>query len=205
MLFVLTGNVQTGKSRWLERLVSDLGQHGVPSYGVLSPGTWAESAGARADANGYEKLGIQSVLLPDGARFCFGVRRDLAQGAETAQQESESDRACLGWQISEVALARVNGHFRSLDLDVPMDGLPGLLVVDELGKLEFQCGGGLTEALRLVDAGPRPTWPHALVVVRRSLVEQAVQRFQSTWGAVETIAPCSSGREAVLGELGVVG
>ena len=75
MLFVLTGNVQTGKSRWLERLVSDLGQHGVPSYGVLSPGTWAESAGASADANGYEKLGIQSVLLPDGARFCFGVRR----------------------------------------------------------------------------------------------------------------------------------
>ena len=51
-----------------------------------------------------------------------------------------------------------------------------------------------------VRPGPMRSW-----VVRRSLVEQAVQRFQPTWGAVETIAPCSSGREAVLGELGVVG
>ena len=79
MLFVLTGNVQTGKSRWLERLVGDLGQHGVPSYGVLSPGTWAESAGARADANGYEKLGIDNVLLPDGERVSFARRSDLAR------------------------------------------------------------------------------------------------------------------------------
>ena len=53
MLFLLTGEVQIGKTRWLEGLVADLAERGVPCAGVLAPGQWVASAGERADGKGY--------------------------------------------------------------------------------------------------------------------------------------------------------
>ena len=64
MLFLLTGEVQIGKTRWLESLVTELADRGVPCAGVLAPGRWVPSEGEHADENGYEKLGIDNVLLP---------------------------------------------------------------------------------------------------------------------------------------------
>ena len=40
MLFLLTGDVQIGKTRWLERLAAELAGDGVPVAGVLAPGVW---------------------------------------------------------------------------------------------------------------------------------------------------------------------
>ena len=40
MLFVLTGGIQTGKTRWLGRLVEALGAEGVRCAGVMAPGVW---------------------------------------------------------------------------------------------------------------------------------------------------------------------
>ena len=37
MLFLLTGDVQIGKTRWLERLAAELAGDGVPVAGVLAP------------------------------------------------------------------------------------------------------------------------------------------------------------------------
>lgn len=198
MLFVLTGKIQIGKSRWLERLTADLARRGTPSYGVVTPGIWVESAGPHADANGFEKLGIQAVLLPDGAQFPFALRRDLAEGDGNFDESSQSAQALLGWQISEVSLARVNGHFHSLDLDMSPGAAPGLLVVDEVGRLELANDGGLVEATRLLKEGPRPAWPHALVVARRSLAEPATERFGRRWGSTKLIAPDQAGRAAIL-------
>lgn len=79
MLFLLTGEVQIGKTRWLESLVTELGAFGVPCAGVLAPGQWVPSMGPRADANGFEKLGIDNVLLPGGERIPFARRGDLAR------------------------------------------------------------------------------------------------------------------------------
>ena len=42
MLFLLTGDVQIGKTRWLERLAAELAGDGVPVAGVLAAGTIAE-------------------------------------------------------------------------------------------------------------------------------------------------------------------
>ena len=61
MLFLLTGEVQIGKTRWLESLVAELGAFGVPCAGVLAPGQWVPSTGPHADANGFEKLGIPVI------------------------------------------------------------------------------------------------------------------------------------------------
>lgn len=42
MLFILTGTAQTGKTRWLQRLVEQLRSQEIPVYGVLAPGQWLD-------------------------------------------------------------------------------------------------------------------------------------------------------------------
>ena len=87
MLFILTGDIQIGKTRWLSALVDDLARRGVTVFGVLSPGDWrerpngevgGESARGMAGAGRYEKFGIDCVLLPSGERIRFAERGDLA-------------------------------------------------------------------------------------------------------------------------------
>ena len=125
MLFVLTGGIQTGKTRWLGRLVEGLEADGVRCAGVVAPGVWRErrrgaelsagelAVGSRAESE-YEKLGIDNVLLPGGERVPFARRVDLACQAGAYDSRSQSARAGLGWAIDDAAIARVNAHFREL-------------------------------------------------------------------------------------------
>lgn len=125
MLFVLTGGIQTGKTRWLGRLVEGLEADGVRCAGVVAPGVWRErrrgaelsagelAVGSRAESE-YEKLGIDNVLLPGGERVPFARRVDLACQAGAYDSRSQSARAGLGWAIDDAAIARVNDHFREL-------------------------------------------------------------------------------------------
>lgn len=204
MLFVLTGRIQVGKTRWLEGLVGDLAAAGVPARGVLAPGDWVASDGARADAHGFEKRGIDQVLLPQGERIPFARRRDLAEAAGVVDAASQSARAQLGWAIDDAALARVNAHLASLAPLAEAPGVaPGLLVVDELGRLELECDGGLVEALALLDRGPRPAWPHALAVARDRLADCAAERLGAAWGGARAIAPDEASRVAILAAFGL--
>lgn len=210
MLFLLTGEVQTGKTRWLEALVAELAVAGVPCAGVLAPGHWVPSAGERADGNGYEKLGIDNVLLPDGERIPFARRSDLARAEGAFDEESQAARAELAWHISDDALARVNAHFDELadssrrersaagteSKDLP--GVSGLLIVDELGRLEIWRDEGLTSAVRLLWRGPSPAFPHALVVVRDYLVDDAETLLAPAWPEITRIAPDEASRATVL-------
>ena len=125
MLFVLTGGIQTGKTRWLGRLAEGLGAEGVRCAGVVAPGVWRErrsgtplsagelAVGSRAGSE-YEKLGIDNVLLPGGERVPFARRVDLACQAGAYDSRSQSARAGLGWAIDDSAIERVNAHFRAL-------------------------------------------------------------------------------------------
>ena len=140
MLFVLTGQVQTGKTRWLEDVLGELAAEGVPAYGVTAPGVWVPSAGSEADSNGFEKLGIDQVLLPGGERIGFARRRDLAQADGAYDAASQSARAQLAWAIDDAALAQVNAHLASLEFRVGEDA-PGLLVIDELGAWNWSATG----------------------------------------------------------------
>ena len=173
MLFLLTGEVQIGKTRWLESLVTELGAFGVPCAGVLAPGQWVPSMGPRADANGFEKLGIDNVLLPGGERIPFARRGDLARADGTFNEESQAAKAELAWHIDDAAIARVNAHFDELAVasschpERSAEGAeskdasraPGLLIVDELGRLEIWRGGGLTSAMALLAQGPTAVFP----------------------------------------------
>lgn len=176
MLFILTGGVRTGKTTWLEARVRELGAAGVPVRGVLAPGVWRAG----------EKVGIGNVLLPSRERVLLAT--PAASGCAGG----------LGWDFDANALARVNAHLAALR----PGGAAGLLAIDELGPLELRRGAGLTEALALLDAGPAPAWPHALVVVRSALAEEAAARLCPAWGPVELIRPDGTGasrlREALL-------
>lgn len=201
MLFVLTGNVQTGKTRWLETLVSDLLRAGVQPCGVLAPGVWIDrrddlASYPHADANGFEKLGIDNVLLPEGERIAFARRTDLAENEGTYDPNSQSGKAKLGWHISDDALERVNGHFASLRMASGESTLR-FLVIDELGRLELERGEGLTETIAILEDGPAPTMPHALVVVREMLLPYMEGRFER-WGETVHVQPDAESKALIL-------
>ena len=198
MLFVLTGGIQTGKTRWLGRLARNLAAEGVRCAGVLAPGVWRcreagdvpsveERAAGAPEGSAYEKLGIDNVLLPGGECVAFARRADLAWEEGSYDEGSQAARAGLGWAIDDAAIARVNTHFEELR-DAP-NTHPSLLIVDELGRLELARGEGLVAAMDILDAGPSGAFPVALVVVRADLVPLARERFEPVWGTLAVISP----------------
>ena len=170
MLFILTGDIRSGKTTWLEAGVRELEAAGVPVRGVLAPGVWRDG----------KKVGIENVLLPSHERVLLATPAE--EGCSTG----------LGWDFDANALARVDAHLTELAA-TSGDMRPGLLVIDEIGPLELRRGEGLTAALELLDAGPTPAWPHALVVVRATLAEDARTRFAQSWRSVELLSPDESG------------
>ena len=277
MLFLLTGDVQIGKTRWLENLCASLQAAGTCVAGVVAPGQWVPrpegQPGGRHGFDGagrFEKLGIDNVLLPQGARIEFARRRDLAAEGKAFAEGTQAKAAKLGWAISDTAIAQVNAHFAVLakqagiapadsgadnPATVPANGganapvtartevdasavasphaetgttpagdngyacdftlakaanapAPAaseaelaphaMLVVDELGRLELLRGCGLTNALAILDAGPTPQFPHAIAVVRETLLDEARRRFEPRWGKTTAIGPDDAARKLVL-------
>ena len=192
MLYLLTGQVQTGKTRWLQGLVSAYEARGVAVGGVLAPGVWREVT-ARDGTTSFEKLGIDNILLPEHETIPFASRRDLAVLDGTFDAESQSARAQLHWEISQDALACVNAHFEQLGHEAGIRKAAALLVVDELGRLELLRGEGLVGALALLGLGPTPAYPDAVAVVRETLLPRAHELLDGPWkGDVREIAPGAS-------------
>ena len=204
MLFILTGDVQTGKTRWLMALIEKLGNAGVTCYGVVAPGVW-ESHCEGGEAR-YEKLGIDNVLLPQKELVRFALRKDIAASASVYDGDSQSAVAQLDWAISDAAIREVNDHFLGLAAQAEEAAeagseTPGLLVADEFGRLELERGQGLDEAVALVEAGPNALYAHALIVVREGLYDVAYERFAPAWPQMRKIYPTRESEESVLKEL----
>lgn len=213
MLFILTGDIQIGKTRWLQALVGELERGGVPVAGTLAPGVWRENASRE---NGLEKVGIDNELLPGHELVRFARRRDLLlaeSGKDSLQRCGQSETEQLGWAMDDRAIKQVDAHFAALEAQVATDEatgseapvpVPGLLVADELGRLELLRNLGLTHATSLLRRGPSARYPHAVLVVRDWLLPQAHERFDPSWpGAVEEIAPTYEAHERILAACGV--
>lgn len=221
MLFLLTGDVQIGKTRWLENLCASLQAAGTCVAGVVAPGQWVPrpegQPGGKHGFDGagrFEKLGIDNMLLPQGTRIEFARRRDLTVNGKAFAEGAQAKAAKLGWAISDTAIAQVNAHFATLAKQAGItpadDPAPAqaaseiqlaphaMLVVDELGRLELLRGCGLTNALAILDAGPTPQFPHAIAVVRETLLDEAHRRFELLWGVPIAIGPDDTARELVL-------
>ena len=140
MLFLLTGDVQIGKTRWLERLASELYAEGCEVAGVVAPACGARRgrAGSRSSASTTCCCRTASASRSRGGATSRAPRGLL-------DPESQSEAAQLAWHISDDALARVNAHFGLIAEGMcggaeEGEARPRLLVVDELGRLELERG-----------------------------------------------------------------
>jgi ABC-type cobalamin/Fe3+-siderophores transport system ATPase subunit/nucleoside-triphosphatase THEP1 len=146
---VVTGARGSGKSRWCAALVAAARGRGLRVAGVASP----------AVLEGGRKVAIDVVDLAGDARRRLAELRH-ADEPGTATQRWRFDEEALSWgnaALRAAAAARVD-----------------LLVVDELGPLEFVRGVGFVDGVAALDAG---RFAVACVVVRPSLVDEALRRW----------------------------
>ena len=209
VLYILTGDVQIGKTRWLQALVSDLEARGAVCDGVIAPGIWRED-----EAGDFDKLGIDNELLPTHEVVHFARRDDLARAEGAFDVNAQSAKAMLRWHISDEAIRKVNAHFDALieaatepqAADMPectcvhADPAKRMLIVDELGRLELLRDEGLTSAMELLKRGPEERYECALLVARDmfDLPHLAEMRFAAAWGGSKRISPTDEARNEIV-------
>jgi len=146
-LILVTGLSGVGKTTWCSRLIELARTAGMTVNGVLSPGNFQEE----------RKVGIDVLNLGTGeGRQLARLRID--QAVQVSTPRWEFDPEALDWANAALAEAAVGD----------------LLVIDELGPLEFFQGKGLTAGLARLDAGD---YKVACVVIRSALLPNALQRW----------------------------
>lgn len=146
-LILVTGLSGAGKTTWCSRLVELAQKRGLKVEGVLSPAVFE---------GGY-KTGIDMVNLKSGERRRLAKLREGGL-AELATTQWQFDPAVMTWGD------RILHESSNSDL----------LIIDELGPLEFLRQQGLMEGMRLID---EQRYKVACVVVRSSLLPTALQRW----------------------------
>lgn len=195
MLVLLTGGRQVGKTRMLEDVMERAKDSGIRCVGVYTPGIW------RASNDELVKHGINAVLLPQNEEMLFAVGRGESKTCNTdndSGNSTQSDSAKLGWKIFDQAIDRINDHFDDLVESGINEG--DLVIIDELGALEFIHGKGLTSALQLLENGPSDipaSKINVIAIVRPELLDEAKKRLSPTWG--EPLAIDASADDAYLG------
>lgn len=146
-LALLTGGRGAGKTRWCEAFARAGREVGLAVSGLVSPAVLA-----RGEKTGIDLLDVAS-----------GQRRRLAERARADLPGTEG----LGWRFDPETLALGNALLARI-------ATCDLLLVDELGPLEFGRGSGLTAAFALLDAS---RYRLAVVVLRPALVAAARARW----------------------------
>jgi nucleoside-triphosphatase len=157
-LIIVTGDRGAGKTTFCTRLIELARSAGRSIGGVLSPAVIV---------NG-QKIAIDVIDLSSDQR------RRLALHNPNADYPRE-----LYWRFDDAALTWGNAV---LAHSTPCD----VLIVDELGILEFERNQGWLAGLNAIDSG---VYQLGVVVIRPELLEQAQQRWPSahtvTIGAVD--------------------
>lgn len=148
-LIILTGPRGAGKSTVCSRLVELARSAGWQVSGLLSPAVF--EAG--------QKTGIETIDLRTGRRRLLAARRRAGQ--------PQTDLLTDHWQFDAGVLAWGE---TVLQQATPCD----LLVVDELGPLEFERGGGWQAGLAALDWG---RYRAGIVVIRPELLAMARRRW----------------------------
>lgn len=147
---ILTGEIQSGKTTLCLALAEAAREKGLQLGGLLSPGVF----------KGEEKIGIDVLDLRTFQRRRLAeLKGGLDSGLETIRWSFLPQAAAWGNQ----ALLRA----------APCD----LLLIDELGPLEFTRGEGWVNGFEIIERGD---FQAALVVVRPSLLEEARRRWDIT-------------------------
>ncbi|MHB0988312.1 MAG: nucleoside-triphosphatase [Bellilinea sp.] len=147
-LWILTGPRGSGKTTLCRRLAAEAQSLGWDVAGVVSPAVF----------EGGDKSGIEALDLRSKESRLFARRPVDPDGAPSHRP---------GWVYDPIALAWGNQILRSA---IPCD----MLVVDELGPLEFEAGQGWNAGLKALDSR---AYQVALVTIRPELLAAARQRW----------------------------
>jgi iron complex transport system ATP-binding protein len=146
-LIIVTGLSGAGKTTWCKKLVNHASSQGYQVEGILSPGVFEEK----------RKTGIAVMDLNSGDS------RQLARLRESGSGDIFTPR----WVFDADVLEWAN--------QVLQNSAGGdLLIIDELGPLEFLRNKGLLAGLDRIDRGD---YKVACIVVRSSLLPKALQRW----------------------------
>jgi nucleoside-triphosphatase len=145
-LFLLTGVSGAGKTTWCLQLAQEAAARGWKVGGLCSPALF----------EGGRKTGIELVDLHTFARRRLAVRKPQPVAGEPS----------LEWKFDEEVLAWGNSLLLRGDNE--------LLILDELGPLEFDHGIGFQNAFAVLDEAH---YNLACVVVRPSLLLRAQDRW----------------------------
>ncbi len=140
---ILTGSRGSGKTRTCQHWIDQARQAGWTIAGLLSPAVFERG----------EKTGIDVVNLATGERNRLADRVDRQTGFEVTDHWDFSPRV-LSWSNT------IFGEIESCDL----------LIVDELGPLEFDRRQGLMKAFTTIQCG---RYRFAVVVIRPELLAKA--------------------------------
>ena len=186
-LILLAAASGGGKTGWCQELWQAARAMGLNPCGLLSPAVYI----------GGEKTGIDLVDIGSGERRSLAVKRPTDQAARSRQaaplasgqrdgaQAARSRQAAgpnlfltLGWLFDAETLAwgesRLQAMLKSSNL-LPID----LLIIDEIGPLEFERNQGWVSGLRLVD---QRNYRLACITIRPALLLAARKRWP--WGQV---------------------
>jgi nucleoside-triphosphatase THEP1 len=152
-IFIITGDVRTGKTLILSKVIFSLSKSNVKVTGVYSPARFERDV----------KTGIYLVDISSQIKRLLA---DYKPGwdSENPKREWKMDPEVLQWG-NEV-----------LRRSVPTE----VLVIDELGFLEFEKNQGWTSAFEILESND---FKIALVVVRIGLLKHAL----SKWPAAKII------------------
>jgi len=146
-IIFLTGHRDTGKTIICEQLINGISGTSKKITGVLSPGRYENN----------RKTGIFCLDIATGEKKLL-ANYFPSWDPKKPQREWEFNQETLDWG-NDV-----------LGKSVPTD----LLVIDEIGYLEFDKNKGWTNALAALDSRK---FQYGLVVVRPSLIENALKRY----------------------------
>ncbi|GAG90828.1 unnamed protein product [marine sediment metagenome] len=148
-LFVICGDFETGKTRFSQRLALTMHELGWDVAGIVSPAVFQDDV----------KIAIDALDLRSGERCRL---------AELIQAGSKLEGpATKRWQFSRETLNWCNFLLRSA---VPCD----LLMIDELGPLEFERETGMVCGIESIDEGD---YLAAVIVIRPNLLAHARRRW----------------------------
>jgi len=156
-VILLSGPRGAGKTTLLKKLLDTLKPEGTDISGILSMPVIKKG----------EKTAIDGIDLRSGEIRRLATRNTGASGQWITRQ----------WQFDPDAMLWAD---RELEGSTPCD----LLVVDELGVLEFERGRGWLAGLKAVDSGH---YLAAIVVIRPELIEKAQKRW--TNAVIVDLAP----------------
>ena len=148
-IFIISGEAGSGKTRLITKLVSGIKQNGIKITGIISPARFEHG----------KKTGIFAEDIYSQERMLLAYYQP-GWDPENPKREWKMDPEVLKWGES-----------------ILLNSTPTrVLIIDELGYLEFEKDTGWTKAFDILEEG---LYEVAIIAVRESLLPLAVQRWKT--------------------------